>query len=78
MSGRSERKRWETPDGLTVDGVLGPKTREAVKHADASALAFTICALRLADYGLRGRTGKVARKYLDGWINRVRDLMTVL
>ena len=63
---------------VEVDGVLGPKTREAVKHADASALAFTICALRLADYGLRGKQGKVARKYLDGWINRVRDLMTAL
>ena len=63
---------------VEVDGVLGPKTREAVKHADASALAFTICALRLADYGYRGKQGKVARKYLDGWINRVRSLMEVL
>lgn len=63
---------------VEVDGVLGPKTREAVKHADASALAFTICALRLADYGHRGKQGTVARKYLDGWINRVRSLMEVL
>lgn len=63
---------------VDVDGVMGNQTREAVKHADASALAFTICALRLADYGHRGKQGKVARKYLDGWINRVRDLMTVL
>jgi len=60
---------------VKVDGDYGPKTREAVKYADPSALAFAVCALRLADYGLRGRNGKVARKYLDGWINRVRDLM---
>jgi lysozyme family protein len=60
---------------VTVDGIYGPETREAVKHADPSALAFAVCALRLADYGLRGRQGKVARKYLDGWINRVRSLM---
>lgn len=60
---------------LTVDGSFGPRTRAAVKTVDASALAFTVCALRLADYGLRGKQGKVARKYLDGWINRVRSLM---
>ena len=60
---------------VTVDGVMGNQTLEAVKHVDPSALAFTICALRLADYGHRGKNGKVARKYLDGWINRVRSLM---
>lgn len=63
---------------VVVDGILGPQTREAVKRADPGALAFAICALRLADYGLRGKQGKVARKYLDGWINRVRSLMEVL
>jgi len=60
---------------VDVDGVMGRQTLGAVKHADASAVAFAICALRLADYGLRGKQGKVARKYLDGWINRVRSLM---
>ena len=60
---------------VVVDGVLGQQTLEAAKRADPGALAFAICALRLADYGLRGKTGKVARKYLDGWISRVRDLM---
>lgn len=60
---------------VAVDGVMGNQTLEAVKHVDPSALAFTICALRLADYGHRGKNGKVARKYLDGWINRVRSLM---
>ena len=63
---------------VVVDGVMGRQTIEAVKSVDHSALAFTICALRLADYGHRGRTGKVARKYLDGWINRVRSLMEVI
>ena len=63
---------------VVVDGIIGGQTLEAVKSVDHSALAFTICALRLADYGHRGGTGKVARKYLDGWINRVRSLMEVI
>ena len=28
--------------------------------------------------GDRGKQGKVARKYLDGWINRVRSLMEAI
>ena len=60
---------------VAIDGKLGPQTLEAVRHADKSGLAFTMCALRLAEYGRRGRKGDERRIFLDGWINRVRALM---
>ena len=60
---------------VSIDGKLGPQTLEAVRHADKSGLAFTMCALRLAEYGRRGRKGDERRIFLDGWINRVRALM---
>ena len=60
---------------VSIDGKLGPQTLEAVRHTDKSGLAFTMCALRLAEYGRRGRKGDERRIFLDGWINRVRALM---
>ena len=62
---------------VVVDGKMGPRTMDAVKHADASALAYAMCAVRLAEYGRRGRNGDPRRVFLDGWINRVRSLMGV-
>ena len=63
---------------VVVDGKMGPRTMDAVKHADASALAYAMCAVRLAEYGRRGRNGDPRRVFLDGWINRVRSLMEVI
>ena len=60
---------------VVVDGKVGPRTMDAVKHADASALAYAMCAVRLAEYGRRGRNGDPRRVFLDGWLNRVSDLM---
>lgn len=65
-------------DYVDIDGVMGPQTMTAVKHCDPSAVAFCMCALRLAEYGRRGRRGDSRRDFLDGWINRVRDLMGVI
>ena len=60
---------------VDVDGQFGPQTKEAARHCDPSALAFAMCAVRLAEYGRRGRKGDPRRVFLDGWINRVRSLM---
>ena len=60
---------------VIVDGKMGPQTIDAVKHSDASALAYAMCAVRLAEYGRRGKQGDDRRVFLDGWINRVRSLM---
>ena len=65
-------------DYVAVDGNIGPKTMAALKHCDSAAVAWCMCALRLAEYGRRGRKGDPRRDFLDGWINRVRDLMAVL
>lgn len=63
---------------VIVDGVLGQQTLAALKTVDAGALAYAMCALRLAEYGRRGRQGDSRRCFLDGWINRVRSLMEVV
>jgi lysozyme family protein len=63
---------------VVVDGEFGPQTRAALKTVDPSALAFTMCAQRLAEYGRRGKQGDVRRVFLDGWINRVRSLMELI
>lgn len=60
---------------VDIDGVIGSQTMTAVRCCDKSAVAFAMCALRLAEYGRRGRKGDARRAFLDGWINRVRDLM---
>lgn len=62
-------------DYVEVDGDLGPQTTAAIRACYPSAVAFAMCALRLAEYGRRGRKGDSRRAFLDGWINRVRDLM---
>ena len=62
-------------DYVKVDGDIGEKTMLAIKHCDADAVAFCLCALRLAEYGRRGRKNDERRVFLDGWINRVRALM---
>jgi len=63
---------------VDIDGVMGPQTETAVKHCDPSAVAFAMCAIRLAEYGRKARRGDDRRAFLDGWINRVRDLMGVI
>lgn len=63
---------------VLVDGSLGPQTLAALKGVDAGALALSMCAVRLAEYGRRGRQGDGRRVFLDGWINRVRSLMEVV
>lgn len=62
-------------DYVEIDGDLGPQTTAAIRACDPSAVAFAMCAFRLAEYGRRGRKGDARRTFLDGWINRVRDLL---
>lgn len=59
---------------VEVDGVFGPQTREALRHVDASALAYALCALRCAEYARRDG----AKDYLGGWVKRVGLLMDAI
>ena len=70
--------RLAQSDYVDIDGVLGPQTREALRHADHSGLAFTMCALRQAEYNRRARRDPDKRVFLSGWLNRVGALMEVL
>ena len=60
---------------VAVDGQLGPQTKAAIKTVDPSALAFTMAAIRMAEYNRRSRKDKAKAVFLSGWINRVSDLM---
>lgn len=63
---------------VMVDGKIGPQTLAALKTVDGGALAYAMCAVRLAEYGRRGKKGDDRRCFLDGWVNRVRSLMEVI
>ena len=60
---------------VSIDGKLGPQTAAAIKTVDPSALAFTMAAIRMAEYNRRARKDKARAVFLSGWINRVSDLM---
>ena len=63
---------------ITVDGRMGPQTREALKRADHDGLAFAMCALRMAEYVRRARKDRDKQVFLQGWLNRVASLMEVI
>ena len=63
---------------LTVDGMWGPKTDYALKHAHHDGLAYAMCALRMAEYVRRARKDKDKQVFLQGWLNRVSSLMEVI
>ena len=60
---------------VSIDGKLGPQTKAAIKTVDPSALAFTMAAIRMAEYNRRARKDKAKAVFLSGWLNRVSDLM---
>ena len=63
---------------LDVDGQLGPQTKAAIKTVDHGALAFAMCAIRMAEYNRRATRDKAKRVFLSGWLNRVSDLMRAI
>lgn len=65
-------------DYVTVDGDLGSQTMAAVKTVDPSALAFAMCAIRMAEYNRRAIADVSKKVWLSGWIERVRLLMAAI
>lgn len=63
---------------VDVDGQLGPQTRAAIKTVEPAALAFAMCAIRMAEYNRRTTRDKAKKIFLSGWLNRISDLMVVI
>lgn len=63
---------------LVVDGKFGSKSYAALAKCDIHAVFFAACCVRLIEYGKRGKQGDVRRKFLDGWINRVHSLISLV
>lgn len=71
-SGPGQAVRWlQRALGVTDDGVIGPKTLQAVAAADARALLMRLLSVRL-----RFLTGlKTWPAFGKGWARRIADLM---
>ena len=54
---------------VMVDGGFGNQTKTAMKTENHTALAYTMCALRMTEYRKRSKI------YQNGWLNRVELLM---
>ncbi len=63
---------------VEVDGDFGPQTRAATKTMDPFALAYAVCAFRLAEYAERARRNPEKRVFLEGWLRRVHLLMEAI
>lgn len=72
--GTRRAARWlQEACSETVDGVVGPKTLEAVMKEDHSRTARGVCNLREAHYLRLARSPRF-EVFLKGWMNRLRDL----
>lgn len=56
------------------DGIIGPKTREAIKLKDPNLLALAMINERDNFYRELALSRPVMGKYLRGWMNRTEDL----
>ena len=59
---------------ITVDGILGPKTCDALSRAPEDHLLKVILLERVWRYGKLCNANARLKAFLPGWLNRVRDL----
>jgi lysozyme family protein len=75
-NGKARAARWlQEATGVPVDGIIGGRTIGAARTSNALALALTLLNRRDVFYHSIAR-GSLA-KFLNGWLNRNRDLMRV-
>lgn len=67
-------KALQLLSGANTDGVLGPKTIQAVCRIDQPALAKAVLFYREAYYLRLFKSQKWTAKYIDGWLNRISGL----
>lgn len=64
--------------GVGVDGVVGPRTLEALRLKNGKSTAQLICDGRLAYRSVRCREDPSQSRFLDGWQRRDRALLTLI
>lgn len=55
---------------LSVDGLIGPKSRQAIVSVDANMLYAALCAEAAGFYRLLTEIKRNLAEYLNGWLNR--------
>ena len=73
-SGANGRKIPQKLLGLTVDGIVGPKTLAAVNSSDALVLFNTIKAEREAFLWRIVERDPTQKRFIKGWLNRLNAL----
>ena len=68
------RKLAQAAAGTVVDGKWGPNTWRAFFEADDAASALKMCRLARERYERIALNNPSQRKFLKGWLNRVREL----
>ncbi|MFE8118109.1 type VI secretion system tip protein TssI/VgrG [Brenneria goodwinii] len=79
-AGKQIQKLLNTEFGgnLSTDGVIGPKTIEAMNNvADSEFLTTRISEIRKDYYKLLVEKKPINKKYIDGWLNRVDDCLSM-
>ena len=75
-SGPQKAVRWlQEALGVTVDGVIGPKTREAIAKADQGILYNKVLAARLRHLGRLITNDPEQSVFASGWMNRMAEFV---
>jgi lysozyme family protein len=75
--GPEDAVRWlQRALGMTsTDGILGPRTREALAGADARRLYLLVCAQRIRRYGDLITRRPTQAIFASGWMNRAAEFV---
>lgn len=76
LHGRGRTSIWlQRAVGALEDGVLGPKTREAVKNAAPRRVYQALLRLRINNYGVLVSQNSKLVKFLPGWLRRTTEML---
>jgi lysozyme family protein len=75
-SGPKRAVQWlQTALGVTADGVIGPKTRAALAHADPGVLYGKVLGQRLRHLGRLITNDPKQSAFAAGWMNRIAEFV---
>lgn len=81
-NGRAARMLQEAV-GATIDGDIGPKSLEAIKRACAAtggelAVCEKVAQIRTSFYNAIVAAKPTQKKFLNGWMNRIREVLVMV